>query len=222
MIICYIPMLTGQSDEVRRWTEGVRDRFGVIPVLLPPVRWNDDLTPWPADPIFRKGKPFGGKAEAYLHTLETDIIPSLESVPNPAGSGIVPAERWFVGVSLAGLFGIWAAARSPLFTRVAAVSGSFWYPGFTQWLAGQSLQTRSVYLSLGDREADSKNPQLRDVAAQTHAVARIIGEQGVPVDFEWTAGTHFGPILPRLDKAVAALSVHSGRADPQRGPGGRP
>ena len=55
-IVCYMPMLEGQTDDVSRWLEGVEERFGVIPVMLPPVDWNDDLTPWPADPIFKKGK----------------------------------------------------------------------------------------------------------------------------------------------------------------------
>ena len=68
-------MLEGQTNEVQRWLDGVRDRYGVIPVMLPPVDWNDDLTPWPAEPIFKKGKPFGGKAPACLGKLEKEIIP---------------------------------------------------------------------------------------------------------------------------------------------------
>ena len=132
-VVCYIPMLEGQSEEVQRWLEGVRDKWGVIPVMLPQVDWNDDLTPWPADPIFKKGKPFGGKAEDYLARLETEIIPSIERE-----MGIVPDERWLLGVSLAGLFAVWASARSRLFSRIASISGSFWYHGFVEWLENQS------------------------------------------------------------------------------------
>ncbi|MBR5661872.1 MAG: hypothetical protein IKW99_10015 [Bacteroidales bacterium] len=199
-IVCYTPMLEGQTDEVSRWLDGVEERFGVIPVMLPKVDWNDDLTPWPADPIFKKGKPFGGKAEVYLTELESNIIPSIE-----AGKGIVPDERWLIGVSLAGLFAIWASAKSDLFTRVASISGSFWYPGFVEWLEGQSFPIKSAYLSLGDKEADGKNRHLKSIADDTAAVVRILESKGVRTTFEWTEGTHFGPLLPRLDKALTSI-----------------
>lgn len=199
-IVCYIPMLEGQADEVQRWLDGVRDRYGVIPVMLPPVNWNDDLTPWPAGPIFKKGKSFGGKADAYLHKLEKEIIPGIE-----AELGLVPDQRWLLGVSLAGLFAVWAAAKSSLFTRVAAISGSFWYPEFVGWLQGQTLYAQSAYISLGDKEADSKNAHLKGIAQDTGSVVKILESKGIQTAFEWTEGTHFGPILPRLDKALMAL-----------------
>ena len=217
-IVCYIPMLEGQLPEMDAWLATVPQRFGITPVLLPQVDWNNDLTPWPSGPIFKKGKPFGGKADAYLQRLENEIIPSIEkSLPDnvpgcaspPApGTGSTVAERWLLGVSLAGLFAIWASARTASFTRVAAVSGSFWYPGFSDWLAGQAIRAESCYLSLGDREASGKNPHLMSIAVETGKVVRIIRSQGVPATFEWTSGTHFGPILPRLDQALAALSLH--------------
>ena len=199
-IVCYMPMLEGQSEVVRRWADTVQERFGVIPVLLPAVNWNDDLTPWPADPIFKKGKPFGGKAEAYLHKLEADLIPLTEE-----RMGIVPDERWLVGVSLSGLFAVWASARSRLFSRIVSVSGSFWYPGFKEWLQGQTLSAKQVYISLGDKEAESRNRHLRSIAEDTASVVKILEAQGIPTLFEWTEGTHFDPLVPRLDKAMNAL-----------------
>lgn len=197
--VCYIPMLEGQMGEIRPWLDGVRDRYGVIPVLLPAVDWNDDLTPWPADPIFKKAKPFGGKAEAYLQRLEAEIIPFLEG-------GLQVEERWLVGVSLSGLFAVWTAAKTAVFNRVASISGSFWYPGFTTWLKGQAVFADTVYLSLGDKEALSKNPHLQSIAAETKEVVSILESKGTRTVFEWTEGTHFAPILPRLDKALTALT----------------
>ena len=201
--ICYIPMLEGQSDDVRTWLADVNRRFGVVPVLLPSADWNDDLTPWPAEPVFRKGKPFGGRAEAYLERLETEIIPSVE-----AAMGLVPEERWMAGVSLSGLFALWAAVRGRSFHRVAAISASFWYPGFTAWLQEQAFPERflSAYISLGDQEAKGKNPHLKGIADDTAAVVRILGEKSVPVTFEWTEGSHFAPVVPRLEKALASLA----------------
>ena len=200
-IVCYIPMLEGQLPEMDAWLATVPQRYGITPVLLPQVDWNNDLTPWPSGPIFKKGKPFGGQADAYLQRLETEIIPSIEPATNIT-------ERWLLGVSLAGLFAVWASARTSLFTRIAAMSGSFWYPGFSDWLAGQTIHAESCYLSLGDQEASGKNPHLKSIAVETDKVVQIISAQGVPTTFEWTAGTHFGPLIPRLDQALAALSQH--------------
>ena len=199
-VVCYIPMLEGQSEEVQHWLEGVREKWGVIPVMLPQVDWNDDLTPWPADPIFKKGKPFGGKAEDYLARLETEIIPSIERKV-----GIVPDERWLMGVSLAGLFAVWVSARSGLFSRIASISGSFWYPGFVEWLENQSFPIQFAYLSLGDKETEGKNKHLKSIAEDTASVVRILESKGVATIFEWTEGTHFGPLIPRLDMAMSQL-----------------
>ena len=202
-VICYIPMLDGQTPDVREWMEAARARYGVIPVLLPQADWNNDLTPWPAGPVFKKGKPFGGKAESYLQRLEDDILPGIE-----AKLGVVPDERWLLGVSLAGLFAVWAAARSDRFARIAAISGSFWYPGFPDWLREQTLSSnlKAAYLSLGRKEAEGRNPHLKDIAGQTREIAGILTHKNIPTTFEWTEGTHFSPVVPRLEKALNHLT----------------
>lgn len=206
-VICYIPMLEGQEAEVRQWTESVRGWQGVTPVILPLSNWNDDLTPWPSGAIFKKGKSFGGKAEAYLHNLETDIIPSVEKE-----MGITPDERWLLGVSLSGLFAVWAAFRTGLFSRVATVSGSFWYPGFVSWLEGQTAAggLKSISISLGDKESQTKNLYLKSIASDTLKVKGILERKGVQVSFGWTAGTHFAPVAPRLDEALWAMMSLAG------------
>lgn len=207
MILCYIPMLEGQAPEVSKGLEALGQKYGIVPMLLPPVRWNDDLTPWPAAPIFRKGKPFGGKASAYLKELEERIIPSMEK-------GEAPEERWLLGVSLAGLFAVWAGVQSPLFTRIGAISGSFWFDAFPQWLQAQSPapQLLSAYISLGNQEAEGKNPRLKTIADDTAAVVRLLREKGIPTTFESTAGTHFAPLLPRIDQALAGLKCQKKEA----------
>ena len=203
-------MLEGQAPDVEAWLETAGARYGVKLVLLPQADWNNDLTPWPAGPVFKKGKAFGGNAEAYLERLESEILSGIE-----AELGIVPDERWILGVSLAGLFAVWAAtanagreSRSGLFARIAAVSGSFWYPGFPQWLREQSLAPglKAAYLSLGRKEAEGKNPHLKDIAVRTREVADILTGKGIPTTFAWTEGTHFAPVVPRLEQALNHLT----------------
>ena len=201
-IICYIPMLEGQAPEVSAWVEKAGERYGLTLALLPQADWNNDLTPWPAEPVFKKGKAFGGKAGSYLQQLEKVIIPGIEH-----NLDIVPDERWLMGVSLAGLFAVWATAQSALFTRIAAISGSFWYPGFSAWLQAQSLSPslKAAFLSLGRKEAEGKNPHLKDIATQTQAVADILTGKGIQTTFAWTEGTHFAPVVPRMEQALNAL-----------------
>lgn len=208
-------MLEGQAPGVKAWLETAGRRYGVKLVLLPQADWNNDLTPWPAEPVFKKGKAFGGNAEAYLQRLESEILPGIE-----AELGIVPDERWILGVSLAGLFAVWTAAaqagraagreasRSGLFARIAAISGSFWYPGFPQWLREQPLAPglKAAYFSLGRKEAEGRNPHLKDIAAQTREVADILTGKGIPTTFAWTEGTHFAPVVPRLEQALNHLT----------------
>lgn len=203
-------MLEGQAPDVKEWLETAGERYGIRLVLLPQADWNNDLTPWPAEPVFKKGKAFGGNAAAYLQRLENEILPGIE-----AELGGVPGERWLLGVSLAGLFAVWAAAasegrgnRSCPFARIAAISGSFWYPGFPQWLREQPPMSglKAAYLSLGRKEAEGKNPHLKDIAAQTQEVAAILTEKGVPTTFAWTEGTHFAPVVPRLEQALNHLA----------------
>lgn len=199
--ICYFPSLEGQSDEISRWLSDAAGRFGIIPVMFPKVDWNHDLTPWPSGAIFKKGKSFGGKASDYLERLENDIIPSIEEQ-----LGITPDERWLAGVSLAGLFAVWTAAKSGMFTRIASISGSFWYPGFTDWLRERTLNIAEAYISLGDKESMGKNPRLKDIGTETAEVVNILRAKGIRTSFEWTEGTHFSPVIPRLEKALLALS----------------
>ena len=199
-------MLEGQSGEVGKWAAEASARAGFPVILLPQADWNNDLTPWPSGPVFRKGKSFGGGAEAYLRRLGTEILPEIEG-----SLGLVDPERWLIGVSLSGLFAVWAAVESSLFARVASISGSFWYEGFTEWLEARpgTGSLKDAYLSLGRTEADTKNPHLKDIAARTESVVGILRDKGVRTVFEWNDGSHFAPVVPRLEKALAALLSQS-------------
>ena len=74
-----------------------------------------------------------------------------------------------------------------------------------KWLEGQSFPIKKAYLSLGDKEAEGKNKHLKNIAEDTAAVVKILESKGVRTTFEWTEGTHFGPLLPRLDKALTSI-----------------
>ena len=169
-------------------------------VCIDGADWDRDLSPWPAEKVFRGGDDFSGGADVFLHTLLTQLIPAAEE-------GLSPAWRAVFGYSLAGLFSLWAMTKTDAFRRCASVSGSLWFDGFADYLSAHPLlgQPTKIYLSLGDREEKAKNPRMQTVRAATEEAAQIIARQGVPCVFELNPGGHFQDVLARQRRAVLSL-----------------
>lgn len=190
--------------------------------------WNRDLSPWPAPACFRGGEAFSGEADRFLNELLTEIIPGVESFlaarPVSANSEANPpaamsticaqngdartnasaAPRAIVGVSLAGLFGVYALFRTAAFSLCASVSGSLWFDGFSDFMASNDMTARParIYLSLGDREERTKNQRLRPVGEATRAASARFALLGIETRFEMNPGNHFADPVPRLIRAL--------------------
>lgn len=108
------------------------------------VDWNRKLTPWPAPPVARGQPEFGGGADTLLGELAGRILPEVEAE-------LRPSARWIAGYSLAGLFAVYAALSTRLFARVASVSGSMWYPGFSDWIAAGAHSSKEGVAARGVR-----------------------------------------------------------------------
>ena len=157
------------------------------------IDWNRDLSPWPAGKVFKKGEDFSGGGEAFLKRL-------LEETKE------IPAQKYLAGVSLAGLFALYAATRSDCFSGILSISGSLWYPGLREYLSEQPFYAEAVYLSLGEQEGKSRNPVLTRVEEETAACAAILKEKGVHVKREMNPGGHFADGEERLLKALRWLT----------------
>ena len=105
-----------------------------------------------------------------------------------------------------------AAASQPddapiaTFQRIGAVSGSFWFPGLLDYV-DQQLSTRAVglthaYLSLGDREARTPNPQIMHVRENAELLANKLANAGITSSFELNRGNHFQNVEGRMQKAL--------------------
>lgn len=202
--ICYILLPEGLKDDGRRWMEDAAGRYGITLVAMTGMEWNDDLTPWSAEGVFRKAKPFAGHADLFLKSLREDLFPNIESQ-----LGIRHPERLLIGISLSGLFAVWSVFRCDLFDAVASVSGSLWYDGFASWTEGQELseRVRKVSVLLGDKEKKSKDRRMATVEKMTLQTVEILRRKGASVEFELEENTtHFSPVVPRLEKALASLS----------------
>ena len=200
---------------------------GVSLVRIGVDLWEENFSPWCAPRVFAKGPNFGNGAQKTLDVLINQVIPWVESdLTEP------PAYRVLVGYSLAGLFSLWAgmsqpgisqpgmsqqaacgcqpaAVPTPTFQRIGAVSGSFWFPGLLDYIDQQLgrgvVGLTHTYLSLGDREARTPNPQIMHVRENAELLASKLRDAGITSTFELNRGNHFQNVDGRLQKALTWL-----------------
>ena len=147
--------------------------------------WNDDLSPWPAPPVWGK-QGFGGRGEDMLTWLK-------QAVPIIRRQYSIKEDCKIVlgGYSLAGLFALWAATQMNTLYGVAAASPSVWFPGWPEYEATHPLQAQRFYLSLGDREEHTKNQTMAAVGDNIRALHTALTRRGKDCTLEWNAGGHF-------------------------------
>ena len=189
--------------------------------------WEKNFSPWCAPRVFAKGPNFGDGAQKTLDTLINQVIPWTESeLTEP------PAYRVLVGYSLAGLFSLWTGVSQQVargcqsddvpshpgpssqpcdvpaatFQRIGAVSGSFWFPGLLdyvdQQIRGGVVGLTHAYLSLGDREARTPNPQIMHVRENAEFLASKLESAEITSTFELNRGNHFQNVEGRMQKAL--------------------
>lgn len=194
----------GVWEELSKMTDaaGYGDS-GINLLVVSGLDWNCDMTPWPCQPLYKSGEPFGGGADEYLEVLVSEIIPCAKA--HICGE---PSKTCIAGYSLAGLFALYAAYRCDAFDRTASMSGSLWFPDFMKFAEEHDMKKapEKIYLSLGDKEAKTRNHLMQKVQENTEALAEYYGQLGINVDFEMNPGNHFRDVELRCAKGIAAIS----------------
>ena len=199
--ICYVILPEKLKESEHQWLEIMAESHEANFVVISGVNWDEDLTPWKAAGL--KGGEFGGKARYFLDMLKADLFFNLE-----ASLRIQKAERSIVGVSLSGMFAVWASLNVSLFSAVGSVSGSLWYDGFLEWMKEHTYTvTERYYFSLGEKEKDGKNKRLAYVEEATLEAVDLLKSVGKEVFFEYNEGNHFGPLIERIEKAITKLLI---------------
>lgn len=160
--------------------------------------WQGELSPWSAPAIFGKHD-FAGNAAKFLAELE-GFWKWFKDEHN-----IESNQMYLCGYSLAGLFALWASSQTNLFTKIAAVSPSVWYFNFVEYMQQNPIQTREVYMSLGDKEANAKNKVMATVKDCFEAVIQIIQKQNISLTYEYNPGNHFQDVELRMMKGIQQL-----------------
>lgn len=151
--------------------------------------WLKELSPWKIPPVFRNCE-FGDGAEKTLEEVLSYI----------SGKG----EKYVIGgYSLSSLFAVWASFEAGIFSSVAAASPSIWFPGFTDYMRTHSPYAESVYLSLGKKEADTKNPVMKNVSSAIVEAEEILKGKGVKTTLVWNEGGHFKDPVKRTADAFS-------------------
>ena len=178
--------------------------------VFPVADWNRDLSPWPAEKVFKGGEDFGGGGDAVLEKLERTVLPAMrEALDAPE------APVYLAGYSLAGLLAVYALFRLPGLAGAVCCSGSLWFPGFREYAEAHPLagKPERVYLSLGDKEKRSRNPVLGRVEDCTLAFRDLLRARGTDCTFVLNPGNHFQEPDKRMAQGIAWCLEHAAEAD---------
>lgn len=166
------------------------------------IDWNHDMSPWYMPSIYSKEKSFSGGADEYLRLLIDEILPKTKE--------LIAGEHKFTGIagySLAGLFAVYAMYKTDVFDRVACMSGSLWFSDFIEYCKRNEYKRLpdKIYFSLGDKEANTRNPVLKTVHDKTIEISEYFKSIGTEVIFELNSGNHFTDTILRSAKGIKAI-----------------
>ena len=166
------------------------------------IDWNHDMSPWYMPSIYSKEKTFSGGADEYLKLLIEEILPKTKE--------LIEGEPKFTGIagySLAGLFAVYATYKTDVFDRVASMSGSLWFSDFIEYCKINEYKRLpdKIYFSLGDKEANIRNPILKTVEDKTIELSEYFKNLGSEVIFELNTGNHFTDVILRSAKGIKAI-----------------
>lgn len=176
--------------------------------------WNAAFTPWRAE---TKRGVFGGRAEDTLAWLTEYAVPAIREK--------TAAPLILAGYSLAGLFALWCMSRTALFSAYVSCSGSLWFPGWEAYARQARARGECiVYLSLGDAEEKTKDPQMAAVRRMTVLQELLLARDPKVLNavLRTEHGGHFNDPVGRLARGIAWTLLHAGeppeRVRPFSGP----
>jgi len=188
----------GMVSELPLQYESMKDYVGTSKILVPYIvkDWNDELSPWKAEPAFGKD-PFKDGAVNTLDNIINSFIPRVikennlsEDIPIILG-----------GYSLAGLFCLWGAYQTDRFAAVMAASPSVWFDNWIEYASHNEILCKNIYLSLGSKEARTKNKKMSKVSDCIKEQFVILSRENISnCTLEWNEGNHFTDVSKRCVK----------------------
>ena len=186
-----IEVLDSEVEEILNNTD---KQFSLIAFKI--EDWNNELSPWEAPPAFGN-KSFGSDAPDTLEFIESRLIPTVKEKYN------LDNDIKFIlgGYSLAGLFSLWSAYKSDIFSGIAAASPSVWFNGWEEFMNKNTPLSNTIYLSLGDTEEKTKNKVMSAVGDNIRKQEELLKNDNINIILEWNKGGHFSNSDLRVAKA---------------------
>ncbi|WP_295213370.1 alpha/beta hydrolase-fold protein [Ruminococcus sp.] len=179
-----MPEIENEVAEIKKLTSA---DFHLIAVKVDD--WNSELSPWDAPAVFGNEGFGSGAADTLAEILKLCTDKS---------------KTYYIGgYSLAGLFALWAAFHTDVFSGVAAASPSVWFPDFVGYIKEKWIKCDTVYLSLGDKEERTKNTVMSKVGDCIREIHSQLAGKGTDCVLEWNKGGHFKEPALRTAKAFA-------------------
>lgn len=176
------------------------------------LRWDEELSPWPSEPVVMKNDHFTGEADSLVSLIGQTILPwafeQLEAEPET----LVMA-----GYSMGGLFSLYAPYRMDGISKVVCASGSLWYPGWINYALDHSMKQKpeAICFSLGRKEIQTRNPYLQTTGKVMEELVRHYSSEGIDCRFLWNPGDHFVDVPERLARDLKWV-LEAGEPDSSR------
>ena len=194
--IVYLHTFRQEGERVWQQCQRMGTRQFVL-AEISDLNWDEDMSPWSMD-----GEPFHeesiiGKAGEWLEVLLTEVIPQVEKQ-------VQVTRRYLAGYSLAGLFALWSIYHTDSFDGIVSGSGSFWYPGFIDYVkSNQPVRfPEAIYFSLGDQESKTHKILLSGVEDNTRWLCGYYQKNNVNTVFQLNNGNHYMQSDWRIAKGI--------------------
>lgn len=174
-----------------------------ILISISNLDWNNDMSPWFAPKLNKNDVDCLGKADEYIKLLIYKIIPKAEEYINNKLK--IEIEYFAItGCSLAGLFSVYCPYKTKIFSKIASVSGSFWFPKFIDFVKENNFSSdiNKIYFSLGNKESKVKNQILSTVEKNTVELEKLYNSRGIQTVYEENQGNHFQDADLRIAKGI--------------------
>lgn len=199
--VLYVNTIEEEGEELYHTVRDI-SQMDFSLVTISGLVWEHDLSPWENLPIIPNGLAFTKGADDYIQFLLERILPRAET-----WLGGLPVWRALAGYSLAGLFAVYSLYHTAIFSRVASISGSLWFPGFREYVLSHKMKRRPdcIYFSLGSKESKTRNPFLKSVQQKTEELEAIYRGQGIDTAFVRNPGNHYTEPVRRTARGLAWL-----------------
>ena len=102
---------------------------------------------------------------------------------------------------------MYALYKTDVFTRVASMSGSLWFPGIKEFCKENTMKIlpEKLYLSIGDKESKTRHPILQTMQENTEDLLKYFKSMGIETTYEVNPGNHFQDVYLRCAKGILEL-----------------